>query len=140
MPIVVLDTVIFVRCLLNHRSRWGRLVFDYSSRYELATSPAVIAEIIEVLQRPELRGKFRTLAERDPRRVLDLLTQAKLVELDAIAQVSRDPKDDMFLATAARAGAEYLVTEDNDLLVLKDYQGIKIITAEAFLRLLEAAE
>jgi predicted nucleic acid-binding protein len=46
-------------------------------------------------------------------------------------------KDDKFLATAYTAKADYLVTEDNDLLVLEEYKGIKIITAENFLEILE---
>jgi predicted nucleic acid-binding protein len=46
------------------------------------------------------------------------------------------PKDNKFLATARQAQADYLVTEDEDLLVLTEYEGTKIITAQAFLALL----
>ncbi len=65
-----------------------------------------------------------------------LLGQAERVELTEIPAVARDPKDDKFLATAAVAGADYLVTEDDDLLVLGEYQGVKIVKAAAFLRIL----
>ncbi|MGH2534243.1 MAG: putative toxin-antitoxin system toxin component, PIN family [Thermomicrobiales bacterium] len=50
--------------------------------------------------------------------------------------ISRDPNDDKFLATALAAHADFLVTEDNDLLVLGDYQGVRIVDARTFLSLL----
>jgi predicted nucleic acid-binding protein len=56
-----------------------------------------------------------------------------------VAAVSRDPKDDVFLATAKAGHATYLVTEDNDLLVLGSYEGTRIVDAATFLRLLETA-
>jgi len=52
-------------------------------------------------------------------------------------RASRDPKDDVFLATAVAAEAEYLVSEDQDLLVLGEYEGVKIVNTLSFLRVLE---
>ena len=40
----------------------------------------------------------------------------------------RDPNDQMFLVLAYQAGADYLVTRDDDLLVLKDESKIPIVT------------
>lgn len=54
-------------------------------------------------------------------------------------KVSRDPADDVVLATAVAAGAEIIVTGDQDLLVLKEYQGIAIVTPRAFLEALDQA-
>jgi putative PIN family toxin of toxin-antitoxin system len=52
-------------------------------------------------------------------------------------QVSRDPKDDMVIATAMKANAHYLVTRDKDLLVLKRYKKRgKILPPEDFLKIL----
>jgi len=50
----------------------------------------------------------------------------------------RDPDDDMVLACVRAAAVQYLVTRDKDLLVLQQYEGITIITPEAFLALLRA--
>jgi uncharacterized protein len=135
---VVFDTVVFVRCLINPFGLWGKLVFDHARDYRPVLSRPVIEEILEVLARPELTTKFRAVAGLDLRSVLDLLIQAETVELGAIPAMSRDPKDDKFLATAVAAAADYLVTEDQDLLVLKEHGGTKIVTAVTFLRLLEA--
>lgn len=136
---VVFDTVVFVRSLINPHGRWGRLVFAYSQDYQLVVSEPVVTEILEVLHRPELRAKFRSLENLDVGAVIELLGQAAVVDVQSIAPISRDPKDDKFLATAEAAGADYLVSEDDDLLVLKEYRGTKIIDAAAFLAVLESA-
>lgn len=69
-------------------------------------------------------------------RVLDILGKGEVVEPTAIEQVSRDPKDDKLLATVDAAGAEYLVSEDRDLLVLGQYAGAKIVGCDDFLSVL----
>ncbi len=50
--------------------------------------------------------------------------------------VGRDVKDDKFLACGFEAKADYIITGDNDLLVLKKYEGIKIVTPREFLKIL----
>jgi uncharacterized protein len=47
-------------------------------------------------------------------------------------RVVRDPNDDLILAAAIVAKAEYLVTRDDDLLSLGKHKRITILTPEAF--------
>lgn len=47
-------------------------------------------------------------------------------------KVCRDPDDDLVLAAAAGADCAYLVTGDNDLLVLKSHAGLAIVTPREF--------
>lgn len=54
-----------------------------------------------------------------------------------IPSVSRDPKDDYLLAYALVGEADYLVTGDQDLLVLKEVEGVKIVTPTEFLEVLK---
>ncbi len=136
MITVVFDTVIFVRGLINPHNNWGRLIFSESSSYRLFLSPPVIEEIVEVLNRPELTTKFKNLRNMDMKAVLDILSNADIVEIESTEQITRDSKDDKFLATATTAKAHYVVSEDRDLLDEKEYQGINIITAEGFLEIL----
>jgi putative PIN family toxin of toxin-antitoxin system len=134
---VVCDAVIVVRALINPYSYWGRLLFEHATEYRLIVSPPILAEVLEVIQRPRLTRKYRMLATRDPATVLALLAAAEIIEIEAIPAVSRDPKDDKYLATAALAGADYLVSEDEDLLVIGEYQGVTIVDGRTFLHLLE---
>jgi len=133
---VVFDTVIFVRCLINPYSYWGKLVFQYSDKYQMFVSQTTVAEILEVLHRPELTNKFKTLKNFDTATVIDILGKASSVEAFEISSASRDSKDDKFLAAALAADAQFLVTEDKDLLDLRQYQDTKIINAEAFIEIL----
>jgi len=43
--------------------------------------------------------------------------------------VSRDPDDDAVLACALAAQADLIVSGDADFLVLKQFQGMRIVTA-----------
>lgn len=53
--------------------------------------------------------------------------QSLIVEPYNIERICRDPFDDYVLAAAKEGGADYLVTEDKDLLVLKNHYNIKIM-------------
>ncbi|MFO5470502.1 MAG: putative toxin-antitoxin system toxin component, PIN family, partial [Dolichospermum sp.] len=48
-------------------------------------------------------------------------------------QVCRDPKDDKFLSLAIAGNANIIITGDEDLLVLKCYQNIPILSPKDFL-------
>lgn len=133
---VVLDTVVLVRALINPHSRCGRIVFVHHPQYRLFVSEPVTREMLAVLHRPELTAKFRGLADLNLSRVVELLGQAEVVEAANVPATSRDPNDDKFLATAAAAEADYLVTEDADLLILERHGEVKIVNADAFLQLL----
>jgi len=134
---VVFDTVIFVRALLNPKSRCGRLLFQYSDRYEIIVSQATARELLEVIERPAITAKYKSVAALDRQRMIDLLAQAETVELTTIPAVVRDPKDDIFVATAIAGHADYLVSEDKDLLALGDLGGVRVVDAQAFIALFE---
>ena len=139
MPRVVLDTVVLVRGLINPNGVWGRLVFDRAGDYRLVVSPPLLAEYLEVVARPELTRKFKSLPHH-MRDILDLLSQAEIVTFDELPAFERDPEDAHVLATAVAGGVDYLISADNDLLDLGAYEGIPILDAPAFLRMLERGQ
>lgn len=47
----------------------------------------------------------------------------------------RDPKDNKFIDCALSANADFIITGDNDLLVLKQIESTKIVTVDEFLTL-----
>ncbi|HEX8429751.1 MAG TPA: putative toxin-antitoxin system toxin component, PIN family [Longimicrobium sp.] len=137
IPIVVINTQLFLRATLNHRSLPAKLLFELGEYYVLAVSPGILDEVQDVLNRPKLRNKFTGLTDEAVARTLTVLAGAQQATPDMVPAVSRDSKDDIFLATAVTSGAQYLVTEDKDLLVLDPYQGIRILDALAFLRIIQ---
>ena len=59
-----------------------------------------------------------------------------VTDLPQVTVVLRDPTDDMVIATALHAHVSYIVTRDDDLLSLSSYEGMTMITPEAFMGLL----
>jgi len=127
-PIVVLDTQILLRSVGKPNSLTAKIVFGMSNQYEFVISQLILAEINDVLSRPQVMAKMKLTDERI-RRITEVIAGARQVQVDNIAAVSRDPKDDKFLATALAADAHYIVSEDKDLLVLDPYQKIRIVNA-----------
>jgi putative PIN family toxin of toxin-antitoxin system len=138
LPRAVFDTNVFLRALINPHSRCGRLVDEFVDDYELVLSPAIIREILEVLHRPRLRDKFPQITQLDIVRIIALFEGARVVEPGQVPSVPRDPADDKFLACAKMAEAEYLVTEDKDLLVLEAYEGSRICRPVEYFEFLAA--
>ncbi|MDI6793639.1 MAG: putative toxin-antitoxin system toxin component, PIN family, partial [bacterium] len=60
----------------------------------------------------------------------------KLVWLRPEAALSRDIKDNMVIECAIEGGADYIVSGDPDLKVLKEYQEIQIVSPGEFLEML----
>lgn len=88
-------------------------------------------EIAQVLSRPKFA---RALGEDRRREILELLSAAAVwVEPEELVTECRDAKDNKYLDLAAAAGAEVIVSGDDDLLVLDPWRGIRILRAADFL-------
>jgi uncharacterized protein len=133
---VVIDTVAVVRSLINPKSIWGELVFRRRDRYRLIVSQAIVAELYDVMERPEVARKFRFVATEGPDTIREFIVEAIMVDPMALPWSGRDPNDDVFIATAMAAGAPYVVSEDRDLLDIGNYEGITMVDAATFLALL----
>ena len=136
IPVIVIDTQLVLRAALNERSLPAKIFFNYGHLYILAVSPGIRAEVEDVLTRPSIRSKFTSITDEIVSRVLSILDAGQQVIPEEVPALSRDPKDDIFLATAVLSGAQYLVSEDKDLLVLNPHQGIRILNAFEFLNII----
>ena len=65
----------------------------------------------------------------------NFLKTVEFVEVGEIINICRDPKDDKILALALNGKADYIITGDQDLLVLKLFESVQIITIDEFLNL-----
>jgi len=96
-----------------------------------ALSAAVDAEISGVLNRPKFA---RAISRRRRDRVLRILRGAA-IWFDPVVRVTdcRDPKDDKYLELALAAGAEIIVSSDDDLLMLHPWRGTRILNPADYL-------
>jgi len=131
MTTVVLDTNIIIGAIYWPRSTARRCLAGFARRlYGVAVTHAVFHEYEEIAF--ELQPRF--LACNSAGALAWLRLKAWWVEPAPLGKPrSRDPKDDPFLACALGSRARFLVTRDNDLLVLGKPFGIETITPDRFL-------
>jgi putative PIN family toxin of toxin-antitoxin system len=133
LPIVVIDSVGFVRMAINPDGPWGAVRALHRTHFEIVLSDQLVFEIVEVLSRSKIKRKFSPFSP-SAQAIQDMLVHGTRVELPWIPQVCRDPKDDMVVATAVFGHADFIATEDKDLLDMGSYQRIRMVTGPEFLR------
>jgi putative PIN family toxin of toxin-antitoxin system len=128
-PRWVVDTNVLVSALL-WKGTPGR-VFELARENEiqLFTSRVLLDELSDTLSKKKLAkyidatGLSASQMLSNYRKMATLVTTRELER-----QVSRDIDDDAVLACALAAGADLIVSGDEDLLVLKKFQNIPIVT------------
>ena len=106
--------------------------------FALSLSQAIVTETETVLlEREHIRRRY-PYANEDVATFCQTLHGSfpVVIDLPPLKGIVRDPNDDMVLATARAAHATYLITRDLDLLSLQTYEGITILTPEAFMAIL----
>jgi putative PIN family toxin of toxin-antitoxin system len=136
VEIVVWDSNVLIPLILPR----SKSSFLYSrldnAGWFIATTPTILREVRDKLEtKPTLRA-WLDLSDDDISRFLDNILPA-LVRIypglvTAAGAVPADPDDDPIIAAAIESHAKYIVTEDKHLLELVDYQGIKILSRDAF--------
>ena len=133
---VLLDANIFISYLLSANAE--RVVVKVVRAavigdYQLLIVEALLTEVINTVQtKPFLQPR---ISAEDLQKLVNLLhTIAEPIEAitEPIPSLTRDPKDDYLLAYALVGQADYLVTEDKDLLVLRQIAEVKIINLHKF--------
>jgi putative PIN family toxin of toxin-antitoxin system len=136
----VLDTTVLVSAFL--RKVPGGASYDLlrfaESRYELFLCDGILEEMARVLVSDDRKRLRYSYSESDVVEYCQELSRLGTMvdNLPDVRGVVRDPNDDMIIACAIAAGADYIVTRDKDLLSLGEYEGIGTIKPEAFLHLL----
>lgn len=98
-----------------------------------ALSAVVDAEIARVLARPKFAGAI-SADRRD--RILGIVRNASIwFEPTELVFNCRDPKDNKYLELALAAGAETIVSSDDDLTVLHSWRGVRILRPVDYLTL-----
>jgi uncharacterized protein len=128
----VFDTNIIVSALLFESSKPAQ-AFRYALKLgEMLLSLDVLEELNEVLGREKF-DRYITREEREEF-LETLVERSRWIEKITNVQVCRDPDDNKILALATSGGAQFIITGDQDLLILNPFQDIQILTAEEFLQ------
>ena len=133
---VVIDTSVFLAGLLTQNEESGsfQVLNNWiDDRFVLVMSPQILEELVFVLARRRFsQDNVDNLVDRIGETALNIPGIYEATFLDDI-----DPKDNMFLAAAYEAKADYLVSLDKKhILPIKYYHGTQILQPKSFLYVL----
>lgn len=130
-PKIVVDTNQFISVFVFH-GKLMRLVYDLiiDEGISLYFSPALKDEILEKLL-------YFKVSKNGKKEVMSFIEENGIQVNPTIKiEVCRDREDNFLLELSETADADYLVTRDKDLLILKRWRQTEIIKPEDFLPLL----
>ena len=137
----VLDTNVVVSATLIRDGKEDRILRAWQREvFELVLSPQILDEMGRVLFYEKLRTARWMAEEEVAALVRSLAREAVLVPGRVQVKVSRVPGDDKFVEAAIEGRAQYVVTGDKDLLELKTYRAVRIVTPAVFLTILRTRE
>lgn len=134
---VVIDTSVLVRYLIKPSAAIRELLDDrwLMDEIQMVTSPELIAELKDVVERPALRRFIRP--EESQALLKAIRWKAEfLPALGPIPSYTRDPKDNKFVACALAGEVEYLISVDNDILTLRSLAGVRMVSPYTFIQMI----
>ena len=140
MPVVLVDTNIWVSALINPRGFPARLKDAWlAGRFDVVVSLPILEEVADVLTRPRIQNKYK-LSDDEIQEFLRLLQErARHVDLTGKVHLCHDPDDDLVLETALVGNAQVLVSRDDDLkddvdlITQMQKSGIQVFSVQRFL-------
>src|SRR3989338_1769750 len=134
---LVLDTNTIISGLL-----WKGIEFELLQTIEqqkalLFLNADILMEIHRILHYERLK-KYIILSELSPEQLIEKITALAHIISGNTPKTSlcRDKEDEKFITCAILSNAKYIITGDEDLLVIKQYKNIKIITTKEALELI----
>jgi len=128
-PRVVIDTNIFVSAFIWGGNPQAVLEKWFKGKFSLLISPYLLSEILKVLkrfdfQKENLNSLKRILEEQ----CIKIIPKTKV-------NICRDKKDNDILSLCQDGRADFLISGDKDLLVLKKFKNTKIISPKQFFKI-----
>ncbi|MCG2589847.1 putative toxin-antitoxin system toxin component, PIN family [Rhodohalobacter sulfatireducens] len=126
---LILDTNLWISFLISSNyEKLDELLVNKDSK--LLFSQELLEEFLTVAGRPKLK---KYISDEDLAYLLETIDEvAEFVNVTSEITKCRDPKDNFLLSLAVDGKADYLLTGDNDLLVLKKIGDTRIETISDF--------
>jgi hypothetical protein len=127
---IIIDTNLWISFLITND--FNKLDhFLNSDKYLVVFSDELFNEFLEVVHREKFARYFNDL---NIKILVEIINEKALfVKVFSIVNVCRDVKDNFLLSLAIDGDVDYLITGDNDLLILKHYQKTSILTINDFI-------
>jgi len=127
---IVLDTNIFIYFLISGSFNKLEKLLKLN-KVKLLFSEELLEEFLKVISRPKFKKYF---SDKDVTNLLNHIHEyADLIEVHSQVTVCRDKKDNFLLSLCYDGKADFLITGDEDLLVLKKYKRTSIVKIAEYL-------
>ncbi len=134
---VIFDTNILVSGVISKGKPNKLLGHVVNKMLDLILSKEVLDEFEDVIK----RKKFKLTNEQQTYFISFITELCSLIETVSRFNVIKEDSDDNNILNVAYDGrVDYIVSGDHHLLNLKEFQGIKIVTADRMLNILESEE
>jgi len=136
----VIDTNVLLSALLWGGTPHALLEHVRNGTVTLISSPALLAELARVLERPKFDVVLLRSNTSRAQTLAEVRQLAEVIDPPPLARpVCRDSDDDAVLALAFAARVDTVISGDDDLLSLGSFEGIPILTpAQGLQRVLVA--
>lgn len=126
---LILDTNLWISFLISSNyEKLDELLFN--QKCELLFSEELLEEFVAVAKRPKLR---KYISKDELEDILETIDEiAEFINVSSEIKECRDPKDNFLLSLAVDGKADYLLTGDKDLLILKKIGDTEIKTISEF--------
>jgi len=132
---LILDTNLWISFLISSKyEKLDELLFN--QKCKLLFSQELLEEFVAVAKRPKLRKYVSRDELEDLLETIDEV--AEFVNVTSEILECRDPKDNFLLSLAVDGKADYLLTGDKDLLVLKEIGNTEIKTISEFFDVIDS--
>jgi len=131
---VVADTNVLISATFWFGSSNKIIELAEKKEIELVLSKEIIKEYSEVLKYEEIQEKIKNKNLEMKHSIQKIISISTIVEAEEnINIVKEDPDDNKVLECAKAGNVDFIITNDNHLLKLEEFEGIKIITPNYFL-------
>ena len=122
---IIIDTNLWISFLIT--KNFTRLdEINFSKKCVLIFSRELLEEFLTVAKRPKFRRFF---SSSDIEEILETIQEyAEFIEVTSKTEVCKDPKDNFLLSLSLDGNADFLLTGDNDLLILTKFRKTSIVT------------
>jgi len=126
---LVVDANAWISSLLKPRFRF-RLNIVFGAAYHLMVSEELFRDLANAMRKPYLVTRISPV---DYESLVSMLrANAELVEVHSVVDACRDPKDNFLLALTKDGNADYLITGDDDLRSMKQFEKTIIVSLNEF--------
>jgi len=130
---VILDTNIWISFTIGKQMEKLKGVL-YNPEVDIFICDEIVIEYNNVIKRPKFRKYVKQSRVSEVNEIILLAATNK--SYHSKIKAARDKKDNYLLALAKDTVADYLITGDQDLLVLEKFGNTQVITFSQFLKIL----